>query len=269
MPTWPRRWARVRRKTLALALFLGGTLLASPGARADFITFTGSGNDGGQGSGTNLAASVTFDLSGTTLKVTLQNTTLNSVGGVWHNADVLTAVYWNSASTSGATPVSAALGAGSTLVNTGGTAKPPPLGSQWEYATTSPMTYAGVSINQGIGSSGLDIFGSGNFSTPGNHLDGSGWGIISTSDTIPADGALNTSPFVQDTVVFSLTVPQGTTLDDVDNVVFQFGTSSSEPSFQGHPSVVPEPPAALLVGIGVLGLGALGLWRRRRGLAVA
>jgi len=44
---------------------------------------------------------------------------------------------------------------------------------------------------------------------------------------------LNTSPFIQDLVQFNLTVAPGTTLSDLTNVVFQYGTGSSEPSFPG------------------------------------
>jgi len=253
----------MKRATLilaALALLLGGV----GQAKADFVTFIGSGNDGGQGSGTNLSASVTFDLSGTNLTVTLQNTTVNSAGGVYHNADVLTAVYWQSPSTLGATPVSAALGSGSSLIETGGTDRDGPLGGNWQYATGS-RTYAGKTINQGIESSGLDIFGDGNFGGTSQHLDGSGWGIISTSDTTAADGALNTSPFVRDTVVFTLKVNPGTTLSDLTNVVFQYGTSSGEPSFSGTPStsVVPAPPTFILAAAGILGLLPYA-WRRRK-----
>lgn len=263
-------------KTLAKLKFLFAGFCATSLALAwvvpcrgdTMLTFTGSGNDGGQGSGTNLSASVTFDLSGTDLKVTLQNTTVNSVSGSYQNADILTAVYWSSLNTLGATPVSAALGSGSSLAGTVDSMYPPPLGENWEYATGS-KTYAGKAINQGIGSSGLDIFGSGNFAgASSNMLDGSGWGVISTSDTAPSDGALNTGPFIQDTVVFDLTVPSGTTLSDLTNVVIQFGTSSSEPSFSGSPGpggpppppAVPEPASLTLLGVGAV---SLLIYRRR------
>jgi hypothetical protein len=251
------------------ATLLGAALIAwtwAGPARADTVTFTGSGNDGGQGSGTNLAAKVTFDITGTTLTVTLQNTTPNSTGGNYQNADVLTAVYWSSAATFGAAPVSAALGAGSSLVETGGSDVSGNLGQNWQYTT------GGGATRQGISSSGLDIFGNGNFASGGVNLDGSAWGEISTTDTTASDGALNTSPFVQDTVVFTLTVPLGTSVSSISNVVFQFGTSNSEPSLPGgrqpHVDAAPAPPGVVLLGSGIALLGLVG-WSRRRALARA
>ncbi len=231
------------------ALAVASLLITSLAAQAGTLTFSANGKNTVSGNNNPLSAAVIFDYDGSSvLKVTLQNT---ASGGAYVPSDVLTDLFWTDSGKATYTPVSAALGSGSTLTNAPATYD---LGKEWQYLS-------GISgyknANMGIGSSGLGIFGDGNFSANGNHTDGMNYGIINGLNA-NANPAAQSGTFANNTMVFTLKVGTGFSLDSISNVWFQYGTSTSEPAFQGSassPSNVPEPGAiTMLASVGTSGL---------------
>jgi hypothetical protein len=206
------------------------------------------------GSSGSLAAQADFVLSGSTLTVTLTNT---STSDVLVPTDVLTGVFFNTTHT--LTPVSAAVNSGST-VNYGSVVNN--VGEGWEYR-------AGISAqgrNSGISAAGLGIFGpSGNFFAPPVMEDGLDYGILSAGDNLATGntGVTGHGPLIQDSIVFTLTAGAGFDLSELGStVVFQYGTATTEPSYFGQQSIpTPVPGTLTLAGIGMASLLA---YRRRR-----
>jgi hypothetical protein len=236
--------------------------------------------------GDNIAARAVFEVSGSSLFITLSNTSLFDVSA---NGSVLTALLFDLNYTNGdavtLNPLSALITttAGSsisfdadTVYNNAGS---PALdstcagtvtgtntctignnvGGEWEYET---IAYNG--FTKGISSTGLGgIFGSGtmfpgkNLSGPAN-VDGPQYGITTAADNF-ATGNPN-SPLTVDTVQFKLgiTNQNGRTLalnsSGALSAGFQYGTS------QGDTLLVPAPGTLALFGLGVVVLG----WTRRR-----
>ena len=236
--------ANFTRTVICVALVSG--LLLFPGAsQAVTLSFTGSGTNTYSGNSNPLSAGVVFDYNGAgLLTVTLQNTV---AGGAYVPSDVLTSVLWTDSSGVSITPSSAALGAGSTLTNAPGSYD---LGKEGEYSGS----ISGPSgTNSGISTSGLGLFGSGNFSPGGNPTDGMNYGIISGVNGA-ANPAVNGGIFALDTMVFTLSVGAGFNLSSISNVFFQYGTALDEPRLTGVPGGgggVPEPGlVALLISMG-------------------
>jgi hypothetical protein len=259
-------------KSLLPALGAALALLAwaAPG-RADVIF---SGTSGG------LSASADFSLSGSTLTVTLTNTSATTA---LVPADVLTGVFFDSAHT--LTPTSAAYPNGSTIWY-GTISTPSGTGDGWGYATG----VAAQGKNSAISASGaVSGLGHSNFSGANNPLQGLDYGILPAGYTgVGANtGITGHGPLIQNSVVFTLTVPSGFDLAELGNdVAFQYGTQLSEPSFAGlldpnaggnnggnngnggvgnggpsDPSA-PEPSSLALLA---LGGAALAGWRRWKG----
>ncbi len=244
-----------------LALVLSAV---APAAFADSVTFSAT-------NGTNLSASVTFTTGpGGTLTVQLTN----SGTDVLAPADVLTGVFFNLAGVT-LTPSSAMLASGSTIIFGGGancSATPvslcagPNVGGEWAYV--SGLSGAPGGATSGISSSGLGLFGGGNFNGVNLQdpaaLDGVQYGIVSGVDN-PATGnakVTGSQALIQNSVIFTLTgLPAGYTLaGNVSNVSFQYGTALTEPCI-GACTPVPEPGTLALFGTGLVGLA--GLVRRR------
>lgn len=249
------------RNALSAALVTAGLFVASLSAMAGTITYSASGTNTYSGNNNPLSAGVIFDYDGSSvLKVTLQNTV---AGGAYVPSDVLTDLFWTDSSSATFTPVSAALGAGSTVVNAPASYD---LGKEWQFL--KGLSGPG-GTNAGIGSSGLGIFGSGNFSAGGNPTDGMNYGIISGVNAA-ANPAVNSGVFVQDAMVFTLTVGAGFSLSSISNVYFQYGTALGEPLLAGQPSSpsnVPEPGAVAMLA--TMGTSSLCFIRRRATLRKA
>jgi hypothetical protein len=216
------------------------------------------------GSSGSLSASADFSLSGNTLTVTLTNT---STADVLVPTDVLTGVYFNTSHT--LTPVSASLNGSSVVYGSISN-----VGDGWGYAT-------GVSAdgeNSAIGASGAVIgLGHSNFSGANNALGGLDYGILSAGDD-PATGNTGVTghgPLIKNSVQFTFTVGSGFSLSELGNsVVFQYGTQLTETHFgSGGPTpdvaVVPVPPTAILLGIGVALVPLMGISSRRLSAAAA
>ncbi len=209
------------------------------------------------------SASVVFDTSGSDLLVTLTNT---STADVLNPGDVLTAVFFDIAGDPTLAATSAVLATGSS-VWFGSTDPGGSLGGEWAYA--SGLSGAPYGASQGISSSGLglfapsDLFGGTNLQGPVDP-DGLQYGITSLGDN-PTTGnkaVTGTNALIYYSMVFTLSgLPGNFSLDSIDNVSFQYGTSLKDTNLP-----VPEPNtlALLAMGLGVAGF----LIRRQQGTAL-
>lgn len=232
----------------ALLILAAGLALAAP-SLADSITFTGT-------NGSNLSATATFTTSGSNLIVTLTNT---STVAVPDPAAILTAVFFTLGGNPTLTRVSAILGPGSTVLygpTNGGN-----VGGEWAYI--SGLSGAPLGASSGISSTGMNLFGSGNFNGPNLQgpasVDGLQYGILSAGGNNGGNAAV-TGKFalIQNQVIFTLTgLPTGYSLTgNVTNVNFQYGTALTEPNNPGR-TPVPEPGSLVLLGTGLLGLATI------------
>lgn len=240
----------------ALTLALG----AFP-ANAAGITFAGT-------SGT-LGANAFFELSGTALTLTLQNTGTNVIDS---RADVLTAVFFDYSPSMISTYNSAIVKQGQQLVAFSGSTSNPistvstlasdlditNINGSWRYVGN----VAGP-IESGLGTVGLGIF-------DGDFTRATNYGLIGSGALSPNGGLINDggNPVIRNTAVFSFTVQSGFNLSDIRNLKFQYGTSSSEPSFGGavvnpDPTAVPEPTPALAAMVFGLILSGVVFFKRR------
>ena len=267
LPVCLSRW-----KALALSALLSLGLTGS--AKADSITFTGSSG--------SLAAAATFSITGNTLTLSLTNT---STSGVSNPAQVLTAVFFSNNSVA-LTPVSASVAAGSLQLVSGSslyTNNTTNVGAEWAASggLNTGFNPAGSGSYQGVSAVGFSLFGPPDiidedgplFSSfnpagiSGNPPDGLAGGLISDVGLMNPNGGVQNRWLINDTATFQFTFEGSLSTSDIGNVLFQYGTSLSEPRFGGTPNTppppaVPAPPALVLAAIGI-GCGALGSLRRR------
>ncbi|WP_338116611.1 XDD4 family exosortase-dependent surface protein [Symmachiella dynata] len=216
------------------------------------------------------AAQADFDVVGGNLQVTLTNT---SAFDTLVPVDVLTALYFDILGNPSLSADSARVGTGSSIIYDTATSD---VGGEWAYRQGIGSGALPDGQSYGLSSTGMgvfgrwDIIGGPNLAGPVSP-GGLQYGIASAGDN-PATGnggIRNTGGLIKNSAVFTLSsLPPGFSLDRIDNVRFQYGTSLLEPSFlPGIPQdalpAVPEPSSFVLLGIGAVGLGAF-VRRRRR-----
>jgi len=226
---------KIRTTTTIFATL--GILSAMGTAASAAVTFVGSSTF----NGTGISASATFSTDGRgDLFVTLVNT---YTGGTPDQSHILTALFFSGAN--GLTPVanSAVAPSGSKEWNDGNQFTPADNGylpgQQWEYLSGLSAIPGGATA--GISSTGLGIFGTGNFAANGAHLGGSDFGILSEGYNGSASGGLkNQGPDFQNSMSFELSGFRGD-LSGISDVNFQYGTTlDSEPCLRGNLMTVPE-----------------------------
>lgn len=236
-------------------------------ARAMSMTFNWSGV-AIQGEDPNVLPSgtATFEVTGSTLKLTLTNTT----SGITAIGQVLTGLTWDMTAGIVLDPVSAVLGSTTVLVGAGATTATDVSG-EWFFKDNIS---AGDSIGSfGVGTMGdinfgadtfgvFDAFGGTNLFGPAGP-NGIEVGVLGTDVDFSGGGFQNQGPLAQGEnntpgqIVFTWNLTSGS-LDpesDITNVRPLFGTD-------GALVLVPEPSGALLAGIALLFVGLRSRGRR-------
>ncbi len=236
------------------AVFSAVVLFMSTGSRAfgSLESFSGSSGD--------LSAQVDFSLSGSTLTITLINTSLSEVSVP---TDVLTGVFFDTTQT--LTPVSASLDGSSVYYGTITSGSSSEVGNGWGYAS-------GVSAhgeNSAISASGpVNGLGFSNFGNTPTQLKGLGYGLLSAGGVSATvnKGVTMHGPLIQNQVQFTLTAAAGFTLSDLgDSVVFQYGTALADGAVGGSsPATAVPAPSTALVGALLLLPSGIGLIRGLR-----
>jgi len=272
----------IRASLPLIVVAVAGLALGTSAVHAEPVIFTGHGTNGS--SGHLLSAQVEFKMNASNkLEVTLTNTSTH-VGFV--PSDLLTAVFFDIAgtpsissskflsavATSVVKQVDVVTGSGKkkvttpTAVTTTNTAvKYPGQDGGWRYAsnTSSNGIVSPGKQNYGFGTAGMGIFGSGG---GGQQFD---YGIVNSTFNVLTDGnpGMKGSPFIKNSVTFTLSglAANFDPYTAISNVRFQYGTSLSEPHFDGSKvttptSATPEPSSFALMGLGSIGL----FWAARR-----
>ena len=206
------------------------------------------------------AAAAAFEVEGTTLKVTLTNT---SARAVQSPDDVLTGVYVDLPGVALA-PRRVVLGDGSTVLfassGTGVDANGE-LGGEYGYRSDIPGVFTEAAhVLSAVGLGDLvgppDLF-------PGDDLvgprspNGIGYGLVSFIDATSNSKVSGAVPLVRNAVVFHLDLPAGHTAPAIRNVAFNYGSD-----FNPYPGTnIPAPPTVVTTFMGLAGI--LAYVRRR------
>jgi hypothetical protein len=255
-----------RKTNPLIAAAASAVLLALPAS--SFATlFTASGTSGGDA----ISASANFVLSGTTLTITLTNTSTvvyQQTTNPKHTMDpaqVLTGLYFDIPGFSSISSSPSTRTAAGTLINGSGNTR-----DGWAY--DSGLSGAPGGATQGIASAGFGLGGGhSNFNmSNGSMLDGYTYGIVGSGYVAGTkiDGDATGGIVVQDFATFTFT-GVSSTLDtsQITNVSFQYGTALTEPNIPGTPvepgPTTPEPASVVLMAMGGMGLAAFGYRRRK------
>lgn len=238
---------------MAIALGMG---LSAPSLHATDITFTGSSG--------SLASSASFSVSGTTLTVTLANT---SSADALNNPDLLGAVFFDVAGNPSWTPLSGTMASGSHIYVGGVQQADSNIGNQWAYGTAT-----GGPASHGISAVGYNLtytsfFPGGNApNSGGTPPDGLGYSLTSAGDNVSTgNGAMTSQAIIKNAVVFTFAVPSGfdpsTAITDLS---FQYGTSlTTDVNVPGYPPQGGLPDGGSTMALLGLGLMATEGVRRR------
>lgn len=232
-----------------LAVSASGTAYAS-------VTFTATAGS------RDAAASFSVDGAGN-LVVRLTNT---ATSDVMVPTDILTAVYFNISGPSlSLSRASAVLAPGSSVFyDPQGQPAGGVVGGEWAYRNDINIVAAGVSVQYGISSTGVGIFGPGDL-FPGVDLeppsspDGPQYGLLSAGDDTGTGngGVTGSGGLIKNSVIFTLGgAGANFDLSRISGIVFQYGTNLSEPQIPS--GNIPAPASGLVV---IAGMAAL---RRRR-----
>jgi hypothetical protein len=258
--------SRLLAGAITMALVVGIRI-----AQADTVeTFFGSINNSGNGGNNPNTAQAVFDFNSTTDILTVTLTALSAP--VLVPTDVLTGLFFNVAAGT-LTNQSVALGTGSTSLQPTGVTDLTPY---WAAGSTSAQGQ-----NFAITATGDTSLGHSNFGGAGNNtaLQGISGGAVDGIANGANGGVTGGGTLFDNSVVFTFSTTSSFSLDNLNTVVFQYGTSLSEPSVSAgcgntcvNLSSVSEASTVDFLaadsGLAVL-LGGFYCLRRKRGVADA
>jgi hypothetical protein len=251
------------RESFVLAAVLS-LLIVWPGeAAADSVGFSWTGFVDDGGTQRAVAGAVNFELTGSTLTVTLTNTLGAAEAS---QIQALTGLTWDMSGAS-ITGVSAALASGSGWVDGLGASisAPGSVGQFWAFKddlNVPGFGGIGVSAVGDLGGASTGVFGSGDMIAgggPGPQPNGTGGGLVGTFFAgLP--GGQNRGPFIQNSAVltFALNSTPGSVAGlNISNVRGSYGSD-------GNGVSVPEPVTLHLLGLALVGLAGAARRRGRR-----